>query len=159
MPVDDWAPVIKTHLQAIHTAALAAEEIPVEGEIYGYDEWPPVLEMLPASLVGTAGGSQDYGLGNPAIAFHNVRIWFYFSLGTSLAEAQKMAWPFVERVRNEFANDMQLGDTADIFHPPPAPGIFYDGPGLLEYAGKQYAGIIFDYLLKDNESGTFPVSA
>ncbi len=159
MPVDDWGPVIKTHMETVHTDALAAEEIPTIGQIYGYNEWPPSFEGLPVSLIGTAGGSQDYGLGNPAIAFHNVRIWFYFSLGTSLAEAQKMAWPFVERVRNEFATDMQLGGNVDMFHPPPAPGIFYDGPGTLPYAGRDYAGIIFDYLLKENESGTFPVSA
>ena len=159
MPVDDWGPVIKTHMQTIHTAALAATEIPQIGEVYGYNEWPGALSMLPASLVGTAGGGQDYGVGSPAIAELIIQIRFYFSLGVSLAEAQNMAFPFIERVRNEFAADMQLGGNADMFHPPPLPALFYDGPGTLEYSGKNYAGIIFNYLLKDNESGTFTVAA
>ena len=113
MPVNDWGPEIKTNMQAVHTAALAANEIPVLGEVYGYNEWPASLIALPASLVGTIGGSQDYSVAGPAIAHHNVRIWFFVSLGLSLREAQAMAWPLVERIRNQFAQDLTLGGKAN----------------------------------------------
>jgi hypothetical protein len=160
MPVDNWAPKIKTNMQAVHTAAQAAAEIPEEGEVYGYNEWPAELFTFPSTLIGTLGGTQDYGEGQPAIAHHNVRIWSYFNAGLSLSEAQAMAWPFVERVRNQFAQDMSLDNTANgLMVPPPFPALFYEGPGILTYNNKPYAGIIFSYTLKENESGTFPVQA
>lgn len=157
MPVDDWAPEIKTHMEAVHVAAQAAEEIPNTGAVYSYDEWPGALLVFPATLIGTLGGTQDYSLGGPCIAFHNVTLWVYFTQGISLSEAQAMAWPFVERVRNKFAGDMKLNSKVNIFHPPEHPAPYYDGPGILEYAGKQFAGLIFNYLLKETE--TFTVSA
>lgn len=157
MPVDDWAPVIKTNMEAVHTAALAAKEIPTLGEVYSYNEWPSALIPLPATLIGTVGGDQDYSLAGPLIAKHNVILRVYISLGISLKEATAMAWPWVERVRNKFAADIRLGENADYMLPVSPPALFYDGPGVLEYAGKQYAGIVFNYLLKETE--TFTVSA
>jgi hypothetical protein len=157
MPVDDWAPEIKTHMEAVHAAAVIAKEIPGAGEVFSYNEWPGALLSFPSTLIGTLGGSQDYSVGGPLIAFHNVTLWVYFTQGLSLSEAQAMAWPFVERVRNRFAANMQLNSKVDSFHPPEHPALFYDGPGILEYAGRQFAGLIFNFLLKETE--TFTVSA
>lgn len=153
MPVDDWAPEIKTNMQAVRDAAVVAKEIPTKGVVYGYNEWPSVFLGFPAILIGTLGGSQDYSVAGPRIAHHNVRIWIFMSEGLALAETQKMAWPFVERVRDQFAQDLTLGGKANHFLPPPIPAIFYEA-GVITYGGKEYGGIIFNYDLKETESFT-----
>lgn len=151
MPIDDWGPVVKSNMETVHTAALAAEEIPTQGAVYGYNEWPADLLAFPATLIGTLGGSQDYSQSGPGLAFHNVKIWTLASAGLSLAETQKMVWPFVERVRNIFAQDMSLNATVASFLPPPTPAIFYE-VGVINFAGTDYAGVIFNYILKDREN-------
>jgi len=153
MPVDDWAPEIKTNMEAVHTAALAAEEIPTQGVVYGYNEWPATLISYPATLIGTLGGSQDYSIAGPRIAYHNVRIWIFMSEGLALAETQKMAWPFVERVRDRFALSITMNGKVNHFIPPPWPAIFYE-VGVLPYGGIDYGAIIFNYDLKETESFT-----
>ena len=151
MPVDDWGPVIKTHMDTVHAAAVVAKEIPTKGAVYGYNEWPATLMAFPATLIGTLGGSQEYSQAGPGLAFHNVRIWTFASEGLSLAETQKMVWPFVERVRNIFAQDLKLGATVAHFYPPSHPAIFYE-VGVISFAGKDFGGIIFNYELKDREN-------
>lgn len=153
MPVDDWAPEIKTNMQAVRDAAVTALEIPTKGAVYSYNEWPATFLAFPAILIGTLGGSQDYSIAGPRIAHHNVRIWIFMSEGLSLAETQKMAWPFVERVRDYFAQDLTLGGKVNHFLPPPIPAIFYE-VGVISYGGKDYGGIIFNYDLKETESFT-----
>ena len=156
MPVDDWAPEIKTNMQAVRDAAVVAEEIPTKGAVYSYNEWPSALLAFPSILIGTLGGSQDYSIAAPRIAHHNVRIWIFMSEGLVLAETQKMAWPFVERVRDQFAQDLTLGGKVNHFLPPPIPAIFYE-VGVITYGGQEYGGIIFNYDLKETE--TFEVKA
>lgn len=157
MPVDDWMPEIKTNVQAVHTAALAAKVIPAAGEIYGYNEWPATLFMLPATVIGTLGGTQDYSLAGPLIAIHNIILRTYFNQGISLSEAQAMAFPFIELMRNQFAQDIRLNNKCDFILPVSPPALFYDGPGVLQYAGKDHAGLVFNYVLKETE--TFTVQA
>ncbi len=159
MPVNDWMPEIKTNMETVHAAALAADEIATEGGVFGYNEWPGATLTLPSTLIGTIGGSQTYGVGSPAIAHHNVKIWVYVSMGISLASAQEMAFPFIERVRNQFAGQITLNAKVKHFLPPDPPALFYEGPGVIEYAGRQYAGIIFNYDLKENETGNFTPAA
>ena len=156
MPVDNWAPIIKTNMEAVLAAALAAKEIPTLGEVYGYNEWPGNIQVYPATLIGTLGGTQDYSIAGPRIAHHNVRIWVFVGKAISLAETQAMAWPFVERVRDRFAINLQLTTTANHFIPPPPPALFYE-VGITEYAGVPQSGIIFNYDLKETEN--FAVSA
>ena len=153
MPVDDWAPEIKTDMQAVRDAAVTAKEIPTRGAVYSYNEWPSTLFAFPSILIGTLGGSQDYSVAGPRIAHHNVRIWIFMSKGLSLAETQKMAWPFVERVRDYFAQDLTLKSKVNHFLPPPHPAIFYE-VGVLPYGGEDYGAIIFNYDLKETESFT-----
>lgn len=156
MPVDDWAPEIKTNMEAVRDAAVTAKEIPTRGEVYSYNEWPAALLAFPSIIIGTLGGSQDYSIASPRIAHHNVRIWIFMSEGLSLAETQKMAWPFVERVRDQFAQDLTLGEKVNHFIPPTHPAIFYE-VGVISYGGQDYGGIIFNYDLKETE--TFTVQA
>lgn len=151
MPVDDWMPEIKTNMEAVHTSALASNFIPILGHVYGHNEWPGATFQLPSTLIGTIGGDQAYGVGSPAIAHHNIKIWTYVSMGIALAEAQKMSFPFIELVRNQFAQDLTLNAKVDHFVPLPPPALFYEGPGVIEYADRQYVGIIFTYDLKENE--------
>ena len=151
MPVDDWAPEIKAHMQIVLAAAVAAKEIPTKGAVYSYNEWPSTLIAFPSILIGTLGGSQDFSIAGPRIAHHNVRIWIFMSKGLSLAETQKMAWPFVERVRDRFAQALTLNAKVNHFLPPPIPAIFYE-VGVTSYGGQDYGGIIFNYDLKETES-------
>jgi len=159
MPFEDWFPKIKTNMETVHTSALAADSIATLGTVYSFNEWPAAALSLPATLIGTIGGNQAYGVAAPAIAHHIIKIRTFVSLGISLAEAQAMASPFVELVRNQFAQDITLDGTVDHFLPDPPPALLYEGPGVIEYADKEYAGIIFTYDLKENESGTFTVQA
>lgn len=156
MPVDDWGPEIVTNMEAVMDAAVAAEELPTKGAVYSYNEWPSTLFAFPSVLIGTLGGSQDYSEGGPQIAQHNVRIWVFMSKGLVLAETQKMAWPLIERVRDQFAKNMSLNATVNIFLPPPSPAIFYE-VGITLYGSDEHGAVIFNYDLKETE--TFPANA
>lgn len=156
MPVNDWAPIIKTNMEVVLAAAKAAAEIPTTGAVYGYNEWPGNIQVYPAVLIGTLGGTQDYSIAGPRIAHHNVRIWVFVGKAISLKETQAMAWPFVKRVRDRFAINLQLSESVNHFIPPPHPALFYE-VGITEYAGVEQSGIIFNYDLKETED--FAVSA
>ncbi len=156
MPVDNWGPVIETNMEAVLTAAKAAGEIPTTGEVYGYKEWPADLIAFPSVLIGSLGGSQDYSISGPKIAHHDIRIWTFIASGLSLKETQAMAWPFVERVRDRFAINLQLSATVNHFIPPPPPAKFYE-VGIVNFAGNDHAAVIFNYDLKETED--FPVLA
>ncbi len=155
MPVTTWGPEIKAVMVTVRDAAFAADpqEIPTKGEVYGYKEWPAAINVFPAILIGTLGGSQDYGIAAPRLAYHNVRIWVFIASGLSLKETQAMAWPFVKRVRDEFAINMKLSGTVNHFLPPPHPAVFYE-VGIVTFAGKEHAAIIFNYDLKETEDFT-----
>lgn len=153
MPVTDWGPKIKTNMETVLAAAFAAEEVPTAGEVYGYKDWPASLSAFPAVLIGSLGGTQDYGIASPKIAHHNIRIWVFVASGVSLKEAQAMAWPFVKRVRDQFAQDLTLDATVNHFIPPPHPAIFYE-VGIVNFAGQDHSAIIFNYDLKETESFT-----
>lgn len=156
MPVTTWGPVIETNMEAVLAAAKAAEEISTTGEVYGYKEWPATLNAFPAVLIGSGSGTQDYSIAGPLIAHHNVRIWVFVASGVSLKEAQAMAWPFVKRVRDQFAQNLQLDGTVNHFLPPTHPAIFYE-VGVVNFAGQDHSAIIFNYDLKETE--TFTVQA
>ena len=156
MPVNDWAPEIVTNMEAVMAAAVTAKELPTKGAVYSYNKWPPALQAFPSVLIGTLGGSQDYSIAGPMIAFHNVRIWIFMSKGFALAETQAMAWPLIERVRNQFAKNLQLNENVNHFIPPPPPAIFYE-VGVTLYAGVEHGAVIFNYDLKETE--TFLVQA
>ena len=153
MPVTDWGPKIESNMEAVLAAAKAAGEIPTSGEVYGYKEWPASISAFPSVLIGSLGGTQDYGVAAPRIAHHNIRIWVFVASGLSLKEAQAMAWPFVARVRDQFAQDLTLDGKVNHFIPPTHPAIFYE-VGVVDFAGKSHSAIIFNYDLKETEDFT-----
>lgn len=155
MAFDDFSPTIKTNMAAAFTAATSAGIFDDDPPVYDFDSWPGSL-MGVCALIGTASGTQEYGLSQPAIAHHNVKIWVYFPQSYALAQAMGPAVKMIELVRNQFANDIKLGGNAE--HIMPADP-FYEGPGFLEYAGKPHVGIIFNYDVKENETGSFSVGA
>ena len=158
MPIDDWMPTVKTMMLEVHAAAKAADYIQTKGKVCGYNEWPGKVAYLPTSLISVKDGDQTYGSSSPALAHHNLKIWVFFQ-GVTLAQSQKMAVPFIELVRNKFATNITLGGNVDHCLPPNPPEIFYSGPGMLRYGNEEYPGLIFNYDIKEDETGTFTVSA
>ena len=158
MPIDDWMGTVKTMMQEVHTAAKTAKVVASKGAVCGYNEWPGALTVMPTSLISVKDGDQTYGMSSPAIAHHNLKIWVFFK-GLTLDQSQKMAVPFIELVRNKFATNITLGRNVDHCLPPSPPEIFYSGPGMLRYGDKEYPGLIFNFDVKENETGTFTVSA
>ena len=153
MPVTDWGPVIETNMEAVLAAAFTAEEVPTAGEVYGYKEWPSTINVFPAVMIGSLSGTQDYGVAAPRIAHHNIRIWVFIASGLSLVETQAMAWPFVKRVRDRFAQNLQLSGTVNHFLPPTHPAVFYE-VGIVNFAGQDHAAVVFNYDLKETENFT-----
>jgi hypothetical protein len=158
MALQTFLPAVKTHMQAVLDAAVTANVIPADGAVYGYNEWPAGLLIAPSVLIGTVGGDVEYSVGGPNIDHHNVRIWIYFPKFT-LAIAMGMAVPMIDLVKKQFAGDIQLGGLVDHFLPPEAPAPFYEGPGMLEYAGQEQVGMLFNFDAKENTTGDFTVAA
>lgn len=153
-----WFPKIKTIVQAAFTASEAAGVIPTKGIVYSYDEWPENLITLPAALIGMRDGDQFYGAGTQAISIHNVGIWIYFNAAFKYAGPMKWTPDIVLRIRDGLAANLQLDGTVEHCLPPDPPQRFYQGPGEMLFAGKQYVGVILNLKVKVNESGVFTVS-
>lgn len=152
MPIDDWAPTLKTNMEAIAgiTGGL--------GQVHLYDELPGTIQVFPTMLIIPMGGDQEYSLGGPAIAHHVVQLTLFVA-SQVLPEAYAVAVPFIELVRNALAADMQLGANCEHCLPVTAPSPFYEGPGAITYGDKEHLGIIFRITVKENESGTYAVAA
>jgi di/tricarboxylate transporter len=82
-----------------------------------------------------------------------------YVVNTVAPEAYAVAVPFIEKVRNALAADIQLGANCEHCMPVTAPAPFYEGPGGITYGDKEHLGIIFHVIVKENESGDFPVAA
>jgi hypothetical protein len=154
-----YFPKIKAIVRAAFDAAFAAEVISTKGGVFSYDEWPDSFFQLPAAVIGTRDGDQTYGLGSPAIATDIVGIWLYLNGDMNHALAMKQGTDLRVRIRDGLAGSITLDGTVVHCLPPDPPARFYQGPGEMIYAGKQYVGILFSLHVKLNESGTLVVSA
>lgn len=144
MPLDDWMPTLRTNIKNVSAIKKA----------YKYDEIPHKLGvMLPAAIILPQEGEQEYSEGGPSIALHQVQIAVYTS-PQIVPQAMGRAVPLIEAIRNALANDIQLGGNVE-YCLPFTP--FYQGPGVLEYDDTPYVGLIFNVLVKENETGTFTV--
>jgi len=155
MAFEDFSPTVKTNMEKAFSAAVTANIFDAAPPVYDFDSWPGSI-MGTCALIGTKDGTQDYGMAEPAIAHHGLKIWLYFPSSYTLAQAMGPAVKMIKLVRNQFAGDIQLGGNAEHILPD-AP--FYEGPGFLEYAGKGHVGIIFNYDVKENETGNFTIGA
>ena len=148
MPIDDWMPTLSTNMEAV-----AGIE-----QSHKYDELPATLHVFPSIIILPVGGDQEYSLGGPNVAYHVVNMTLYV-VNTVAPEAYAVAVPFIEKVRNALAADIQLGGNCTHCLPVTAPAPFYEGPGAIPYGDKEHLGIIFHIIVKENESGDYPVAA
>ena len=148
MPIDDWMPTLVANMEAVAGIEQA----------HGWDTIPGTLHVFPSMIILPIGGDQEYSIGGPNVAYHVVNMTLYV-VNTVAPEAYSVAIPFIEKVRNALVADLQLGGNCEICLPVTAPAPFYEGPGSIEYGDKQHLGIIFHILIKENESGDYPVAA
>ena len=148
MPIDDWMPTLSTNMEAV---------VGIE-QSHKYDEVPGTISVFPSMIILPMGGDQEYSKGGPNVAYHVVQMTLYVA-NQVLPEAYAVAVPFIKKVRNALAADMQLGGNCEHCLPVTAPAPFYEGPGSIEYGDKQHLGIIFRVIVKENESGDYPVTA
>lgn len=148
MPIDDWMPTLSTNMEAVVGIV----------QSHKYDELPGTIMVFPSMIILPVGGDQDYSLGGPNVAYHVVKMTLYVAISV-LPEAYAVAVPFIELVRNKLASDMQLGANCQHCLPVRAPAPFYEGPGGITYGDKEHLGIIFNIIIKENESGDYPIAA
>lgn len=148
MPIDDWMQTLRTNMEAV---------VGIE-QAHKYDELPATLHVFPSILILPIGGDQEYSKGGPNVAYHVVNMTLYVTNQVS-PEAYAVAVPFIELVRNALAADLQLGGNCEHCLPVTAPAPFYEGPGAISYGDKEHLGIIFHIIIKENESGDYPVAA
>lgn len=148
MPIDDWMPTLVANMEAV---------VGIE-QAHGWDTIPGTLIVFPSMIILPIGGDQEYSVGGPNVAYHVVNLTLYV-VNTVAPEAYSVAVPFIELVRNALAADIQLGANCEHCMPVTAPAPFYEGPGSIEYGDKQHLGIIFHIIVKENESGDYPVAA
>ena len=141
MSVEDWG----KHL----TAALSS----IDGivEVRAYDELPGQIVASPTLIWFPLSGTQSYGMGSPAVAFHRVRLSLFVSVGL-LPEGVGIAVPFIEKVRNTLAGPGQLGGAVTQIMPP-AEGDFFEGPLTGVYGGRTFAGINFFFVVREGGEG------
>ena len=148
MPIDDWMPTLVANMEAVAGIEQAHQ----------YDDLPATIHVVPSMIILPVGGDQEYSVGGVDVAYHVVNMTLYVAIQV-LPEAYAVAVPFIELVRNALAADIQLGATCEHCLPVTAPAPFYEGPGSIEYGDKQHLGIIFHIIVKENESGDYPVAA
>ena len=148
MPIDDWMPTLVANMEAVAGIEQAHQ----------YDNLPGTLHVFPSMIILPEGGDQEYSKGGPNVAYHVVKMALYVA-NSVLPEAYAVAVPFIELVRNKLASDMQLGGNCTHCLPVTAPAPFYEGPGAITYGDKEHLGIIFRVIVKENESGAYPVTA
>ena len=148
MPINDWMPTLVANMEAVAGIEQAHQ----------YDDLPATIQVFPSMLILPIGGDQEYSVGGPNVAYHVVNMTLYVT-SQVLPEAYGKAVPFIELVRNALAADIQLGGNCTHCLPVTAPAPFYEGPGSIDYGDKQHLGIIFHIIIKENESGDYPVTA
>ena len=148
MPINDWMPTLVANMESVAGIEQAHQ----------YDDLPATIDVCPSMIILPIGGDQEYSVGGPNVAYHVVNMTLYVAVQV-LPEAYAVAVPFIERVRNALAGDIQLGGNCAHCLPVTAPAPFYEGPGSITYGNKEHLGIIFHIIIKENESGDYPVAA
>lgn len=145
MAIGDWRASLTTLLGTISGVKTVRDYTTIAEGISS----TPAIVWLPT------GGEQEYSTGGPAVALHRVQIILYVSKQI-LAKTLGKAVPFIKLVRNKLASDFQLGGNVSYLLPDEP---FYEGPGAIVFGDLEYIGIVFNVLVKENETGDFTVSA
>ncbi len=133
------------------------EEVDGIVAVHGFEDLPAAISASPTMIVLPVEGTFEYSEGGPQRGQHEIQATLYVT--TQLApEGYKQVVPFIERVRDKLAANMSLDNTV-VTVLPSASAPFYDGPGGILYAKKQYLGIIFRWTVKENEDNKYTVAA
>lgn len=118
-------------------------------EVRAYDDLPGQIVASPTLIWFPVSGTQTYGMGSPAIAFHRVQLSLFISVAL-LPEGVGQAVPLIAAVRNKLAQHIQLGGTVTQMIAEPD-GNFYEGPATMMYGDRTYTGVNFYLEVKEVE--------
>lgn len=139
MAIEDWMGRLVETLEQVEGVAA----------VYGYEDLPATLSVLPCIVVLPTSGSQQYGASAPGVAVHQVQMTLY-TAAQVLPEAYGTAVPFIKRVRDCLAANVGLGGLVSYVLPVET-GDWYQGPGALRYGDKEHVGVIFRARVKEVE--------
>jgi len=140
--IGDWAAELTTVL----------EDVAGVEQVHQYDDLPSQIVASPTLIWMPIGGRQSYGLSAPAVAIHRVQITLYIKAAL-LPEGVGLAVPFIAKVRDALAANIQLSGTVSYILPSPEDD-FYQGPAYLAYGEKVHTGINFFVNVKEVENLT-----
>lgn len=146
MSIEDWAPVFKAKI----------EEIPGLLQVHDYTDLPGSIQVTPSAIILPTGGRVGYGEG-VGWEYTDVQLTIYTAMQI-LPEGLSEAVPFIAAVRNKMAANYKLNKKVDSCGPPEE-GNFFDGPGQVEFAGKNHIGIIFRFTVKETIRTEFQFGA
>jgi hypothetical protein len=139
MAIENWKDALTKVLKTIDGIA----------DVRAYDDLPGQIVASPTLLWFPESGTQNYGMGSPAVAYHRVRLSLLVSV-TLLPEGVGTAVPLIAAVRNVLAQNLQLGGAVTQIIPP-TEGNFYEGPAAMEYGDRMFTGINLYYVVKEVE--------
>lgn len=147
MAIEDWMPTLKAKIAEISGIV----------QVHDYTDLPGSLQAFPTAIILTESGEILYSGPGPKIEYHDIQITIY-TAGQILPEGLSQAVPFITRVRDKLAGNVQLNGKVNYIDTRPEEK-WYEGPGQVDYAGKNHTGIIFRYRVKEDVTGDFTVSA
>jgi hypothetical protein len=118
-------------------------------EVRAYDELPGAIVVSPTLIWLPMRGTQSYGKSAPGIAFHRVQLSLFVT-AQLLPEGAGRVVPFIGRVRNRLALNLQLGGSVTQMIPVPD-GDWYEGPATLSYGQRVFTGVNFYIEVKEVE--------
>lgn len=142
MAIEDWAGELTDVLEGVEGVE----------QVHQYDDLPSQIVASPSMIWMPTGGTQVYGMSAPAVALHQVQITLYIA-APLLPEGVGLAVPFIAKVRDALAANIQLSDSVNYVLPPPEDA-FYQGPAALTYGEKIHTGINFFVVVKEVETVT-----
>lgn len=147
MSMSTWMTILKTKMAEVTGITQA----------HDFSDLPAAIGVFPTMIILPIEGRFEYSAGGPFKGYHEVQMTLYVA-SQVVPEAMSRAVPFITSVRNKLAGNMSLDGTVEHCRPSKS-APFYDGPGGIRYANQQLAGIVFRIEVKEDEAGSYSVSA
>lgn len=148
MAIKDWMPILRERIGELDG---------LDGGVRDYTDIPSKFMEFPVALILPRSGEIEYSVGL-SVEFTNVMI-IIVTAATVLPESFSLAVPFIARIRDKIAGNLQLDNTVENIMPIARPAVWYEGPGVIEFGGMNLTGITFFYTVKEDVSGDFTVKA
>jgi hypothetical protein len=143
MAIESWMPTLTTNLGAITGLA---------GGCSDYFNLPAGIDEFPKMIVLPESGFGFYGQGQGAVDVHRLKV-LLLQPSQLLSEAATVLVPFIALVQAKVAANLTLGNRVD--HCLLATeGNWYEGPNWIEWAKKEYLGIVFRLEVKERSNVT-----